>query len=77
MKGILSDVTLKQRRFVVERTCSLFEEIEEYRTGSTHYFKSSVGPYKKFLVNGQRTRGEAYRACVAFAEGNGYTLTAK
>ena len=77
MKGLLSDKKLKQDRFKLERTCSKFEEVEEFNNGSNHYFKSSVGPYKKFLINGQRTRGEAYKECVAFAQGNGYTLTAK
>lgn len=77
MKGILKDKVLKQDRFKLERTCSKYKEVDEYNNHHQHYFKASVGPYKKFFVNGSHTRMEAYNACVAFAERNGYTLTAR
>ena len=77
MKKLLANKTLKRDRFKlpIERSCSQFKEVDEYRTGDRHYFKASVGKYKKFYVNGQRTRGEAYKACVAHTEEQGYTLS--
>jgi len=83
MKGLITDRVLKQDRFKYppEKSMSKFEEVEEFNNHNQHYFKVSSKvkglKYKKFFVNGEHSRIQAYNDCVDYAMRNDYSLTAR